>query len=136
MASPENPASPVPAGAYLEHAAFRVRDIHWHIRFFEALFGWRVRQVDGDDANPKQVWIGGLQLMAAPDFDGFEGRVNHLGVRCGNVDAAMAIAYGFEGVRADPRGRNWLTLPEGFVVELLPASENAVAIALSVHPEL
>lgn len=133
MAAPMNSASP---GAYLEHAALRVRDIHWHIRFFEVLFGWQVRQVDGDEANPRQVWLGGLQLMAAPDFDGTEGRVNHLGVRCADVEAAMAIAYTFEGVSADPRGRNWLTLPEGFVIELLPASDKAVATALFVHPEL
>lgn len=123
-------------GAYLEHAAFRVRDIGWHIRFFEALFGWQVRQVEGDAAAPKQAWIGGMQLIAMPDFDGTEGRVNHLGVRCADVEAAMAIAYSFEGVTADPRGRNWLTLPEGFVVELLPASEKAVAAALKIHPEL
>ena len=59
-----------PPRAYLEHAALRVRDIGWHIRFFEALFGWTIRQVDGDAASPRQVWIGGLQLIAAPAFDG------------------------------------------------------------------
>lgn len=122
--------------AYLEHVAIRVRDLGWHIRFFEQVFGWKVRQIDGDEAKPKQVWIGGMQLMAVPDFDGAEGRVNHIGVRCENVDAAMETAYGFEGVRADPRGRNWLVLPEGFVVELLPASTNAVATALTIHPTL
>ena len=125
-----------PPGAYLEHVAFRVRDLGWHIRFFEALFGWTVRQAEGDPAAPKQVWIGGMQLISTPDFDGTEGRVNHLGVRCADVEAAMAIAYAFEGVTADPRGKNWLTLPEGFVVELLPASGTAVAVALTVHPEL
>ncbi len=132
-ASPSSSASP---GAYLEHAAFRVRDIHWHVRFFEALFGWKVRQVDGDEADPRQVWIGGMQLVAAPGFDGTEGRVNHLGVRCENIDAAMGIAFGFAGVTHLDKGRNWLVLPEGLVIELLPASEKAVAIALSVHPEL
>lgn len=124
------------SGAYLEHVAFRVRDMAWHIRFFGAVLGWTVRQVDGDETNPKQVWLGGAQLIAAPDFDGTEGRANHIGVRCADVEAAMAAAYAFEGVTADVRGRNWLRLPEGFIVELLPASPRAVSTALTIHPEL
>jgi len=125
-----------PPRAYLEHAALRVRDIGWHIRFFEALFGWTIRQVDGDAASPRQVWIGGLQLIAAPAFDGAEGRVNHLGVRCENVEAAIAIARGFEGVTALEKGPNWLVLPDGLIVELLPASSAAVAVAATIHPEM
>lgn len=124
------------AAGYLEHVAFRVRDIAWHIRFFSAVLGWQVRQIDGDEAAPRQVWLGGAQLIAAPEFDGTEGRANHIGVRCADVEAAMEAAYAFEGVTADPRGKNWLTLPEGFVVELLPASARAVTTALTVHPEL
>ncbi|MBK9082739.1 MAG: VOC family protein [Rhizobiales bacterium] len=125
-----------PPRAYLEHVAVRVRDIGWHIGFFEALFGWTVRQVDGDSASPRQVWIGGLQLMAAPAFDGAEGRVNHLGVRCENVEAAIAIARGFAGVTALEKGPNWLVLPEGLIVELLPASDAAVAAAVRIHPQM
>ena len=125
-----------PTRAYLEHVAVRVRDIHWHIRFFEAVFGWTVRRTDGDAANPVQVWIGGMQLVADPAFDGTEGRMHHLGVRCENVDQAMATAYSFEGVTHLDRGREWLVLPEGMIVELLPASEAAVVTALSVHPTL
>lgn len=122
--------------AYLEHVAFRVRDLGWHVRFFEHVLSWKVRQVDGDEANPRQVWLGGLQLIAATDFDGAEGRVNHIGVRCADVEAVMAAAYAFEGVTADPRGKNWLVLPEGFIVELLPASLRAASAALAIHPEM
>jgi glyoxylase I family protein len=121
---------------YLEHVAVRVRDLGWHIRFFGSVLGWTVRQVEGDEADPQQVWMGGLQLIAATGFDGSEGRVNHIGVRCADVDAAMAAAYAFAGVSADPRGRNWLVLPEGFIVELLPASPRAVASALTITPEM
>lgn len=122
--------------AYLEHVAIKVRDIHWHRTFFQTVFGWQVRQMDGEENAPRQLWLGGIQLIAAADFDGDEGRVNHIGVRCEDVDAAMAAAYAMAGVTADPRGRNWLRLPEGFVVELLPASEQAVTTALTIHPNL
>jgi glyoxylase I family protein len=126
----------LPTRAYLEHTAFRVKNIRWHIRFFETVFGWKVRQIEGDEANPRQVWIGGTQLMAAPDFDGTEGRVNHVGVRCENVDNAIAAAFTFDGVSHLDKGRQWLVLPEGFIVELLPASQAAVATALTIHPEM
>ncbi|MGL4975260.1 MAG: VOC family protein [Bosea sp. (in: a-proteobacteria)] len=122
--------------AYLEHTAFRVRDIHWHIRFFQTVFGWTIRQIDGDATDPKQVWIGGMQLMAAPDFDGSEGRVNHVGIRCEDVDRAVAVAFTFEGVTHLAKGRQWLVLPEGMIVELLPASESAVVTALSIDPQM
>jgi hypothetical protein len=130
------PLSTIPIRAYLEHTAFRVKDIGWHIRFFESVFGWTVRKIDGDEADPKQVWIGGMQLMAAPAFDGAEGRVNHVGVRCENVENAITAALSFEGVTHLDKGREWLVLPEGFIVELLPASEIAVTTALSIHPEM
>jgi hypothetical protein len=122
--------------AYLEHVAFRVKDIAWHIRFFKTVLGWKVREIEGDEAHPRQVWIGGAQLIAAADFDGAEGRVNHMGVRCANVEAAVDAAYGFAGVTHLKKGRNWLMLPEGFVVEILPATHKAVATAETLHPDL
>lgn len=129
-------ATPSAAGAYLEHAAIFVRDLPWHVRFFEAVCGWRVRQIDGEADAPRQVWLGGAQLIAAPGFDGAEGRVNHIGVRCADVEAAIAAALAFEGVGHLAKGRNWLTLPEGLIVELLPASAAAVGVALTVRPDL
>ncbi len=125
-----------PVCGYLEHVAVRVRDIHWHIRFFETVFGWQVRQTEGDPVHPLQVWIGGIQLVADPAFDGIQGRVHHLGIRCESVDRAMTIAYAIDGVTHLERGRQWLVLPEGLIVELLPASNTAVTTALSVHPTL
>jgi predicted enzyme related to lactoylglutathione lyase len=123
-------------GSYLEHAAFKVRDMDWHIRFFSEVFGWKVRKVDGDAVAPRQVWLGGAQLMADPGFDGTEGRVNHIGIRCADMEAAITAALAHEGVSHLEKGRHWLVLPEGFIVELLPASPRAVATALMVHPEL
>lgn len=123
-----------PKKAYLEHVAFKVRDIHWHVRFFREVLGMTPRDVDGDVECPRQVWtFGGLQLMADPDFEGPEGRFAHLGVMCEDVDAAIAAAQGF-GVSHLEKGANWLVLPDGLIVELLAASPGAVEAALAVNP--
>ena len=42
--------------AYLEHVAIWVKDIHWHIRFFEDVFGMTMREVDGTVEEPRQYW--------------------------------------------------------------------------------
>jgi catechol 2,3-dioxygenase-like lactoylglutathione lyase family enzyme len=121
--------------SYVEHVAIRVRDIGWHIRFFREALGMTVREFDGPTGNPKQVWIvGGVQLMADPEFAGPEGRLAHLGVMTEDLEAALAAAYAWDGVKALPQGRNWLALPDGLCVEILPATGNAVAAVLAVDP--
>lgn len=123
-----------PSKAYLEHVAFKVKDIQWHIRFFREVLGMTLRDVDGDAESPRQVWtFGGLQLMADPNFEGPEGRFAHLGLMCEDVDAAIAAAQGF-GVSHLDKGANWLVLPDGLIVELLAASTGAVKAALAVNP--
>jgi catechol 2,3-dioxygenase-like lactoylglutathione lyase family enzyme len=120
--------------AYLEHVAIRVKDIHWHIRFFQEVLGMTMRDMDGTPENPRQHWtLGGMQFIAAPDFAGPEGRLAHLGVMCEDLEAALAAAQAF-GVTEMPQGRNWLRLPDGLAVELIQASPGAVARALAVNP--
>ncbi|MBL6945193.1 MAG: VOC family protein [Rhodospirillales bacterium] len=120
--------------AYLEHIAFRVRDIAWHQRFFGELFGLTVRDVDGDPDNPAQVWLtGGLQLVADPDFVAPEGRFHHLGFMAENADEAIARAKTL-GATEHEKGPNWVSLPDGVVVEILQANGDAVAQALAVNP--
>jgi catechol 2,3-dioxygenase-like lactoylglutathione lyase family enzyme len=121
--------------SYVEHVAVRVKDIDWHIRFFRDALGMPIREVDGPGDNPRQIWtIGGMQLVADPDFDGPEGRLAHLGVMTEDLDAALAAAYAWEGVSALPQGRNWLALPDGLCVELIQATDNAVASVLAIDP--
>lgn len=121
--------------AYLEHVAIWVKDIHWHIEFFRDVLGMTMREVDGDAANPRQVWtLGGMQFIAAPEFAGPEGRLAHLGVMCEDVDASIDVAHRF-GVTEMPQGRNWLRLPDGLAVELMQAQPAAcVAQALAINP--
>jgi catechol 2,3-dioxygenase-like lactoylglutathione lyase family enzyme len=123
-----------PNKAYLEHVAFKVKDLHWHIRFFREVLGMTLRDVDGDAGSPRQAWtFGGLQLVADPDFEGPEGRFAHLGVMCEDVDAAIAAAEKF-GVSHLGKGANWLVLPDGLIVELLPSSPGSVNAALAINP--
>ncbi|UEP26111.1 VOC family protein [Burkholderia ambifaria] len=121
--------------AYLEHVAIWVKDIHWHIRFFEDVLGMTMREVDGTVDAPRQYWtLGGLQFIHAPGWDGPEGRLGHLGVMCEDLEAALTAAQAY-GVTDLPQGRNWLRLPDGLVVELIQATPaSCVAQALAINP--
>ncbi|WJN79421.1 VOC family protein [Burkholderia anthina] len=121
--------------AYLEHVAIWVRDIRWHIRFFEEVLGMTLREVDGTLDAPRQYWtLGGLQFIHAPEHDGPEGRLAHLGVMCEDLEAALAAARRFD-VTEMPQGRNWIRLPDGLAVELIQARPaSCVAQALAINP--
>lgn len=120
--------------SYVEHVAVWVKDIHWHIRFFREVLGMTMREVDGPADAPRQYWtLGGMQFIAAPDFEGPEGRLAHLGIMVEDLEAALEEAKGW-GVKELPQGRNWLRLPDGLAVELIQASGNAVAEALAINP--
>jgi catechol 2,3-dioxygenase-like lactoylglutathione lyase family enzyme len=121
--------------AYLEHVAIWVKDIQWHIGFFENVLGMTMREVDGTREEPRQYWtLGGLQFISAPQHDGPEGRLAHLGVMCEDLEAALAASQAF-GVTEMPQGRNWLRLPDGLAVELIQAKPaTCVAQALAINP--
>jgi len=120
--------------AYLEHVAIFVRDIHFHIRFFEEVLGMTMREVDGTPEAPRQYWtLGGMQFIAMPDFAGPEGRLAHLGVMCEDLEGALAAAHRFDA-KEMPQGRNWLRLPDGLAVEFIQARGDAVGRALAIDP--
>ncbi len=129
---------PSSTSSYVEHVAIRVRDIHWHIRFFSEVLGHTLREVDGTPDNPRQYWtLGGMQFMATPDFaappSNDAGWLAHLGIMVDDLEAALTAAQAF-GVKALPQGRNWLQLPDGLAIELMQASPGAVRQALAVNP--
>lgn len=123
-----------PNSSFVEHVAFRVRDIAWHIRFFREALGMPVRELDGSFDKPRQVWlVGGIQLIADPSFAGPEGRLGHLGVMTENLEAALAEVRRW-GVTQLPQGHNWVALPDGLNLELIQASGDSVAQILAVNP--
>ncbi len=124
--------------SYVEHVAVRVKDIHWHIRFFREVLGMTVREIDGPADAPRQYWtIGGMQLMSTPGFEAppsnDAGWLAHLGIMVADLEGALNAAQGW-GVKALPPGRNWLQLPDGLAIELIQARGNSVAEALAVKP--
>ncbi|OXJ26336.1 glyoxalase [Burkholderia sp. HI2714] len=121
--------------AYLEHVAVFVRDIHWHIRFFEEVFGMTMREVDGTTEAPRQYWtLGGMQFIHQPDFSGPEGRLAHLGIMCEDVEASLAAARRYD-VQPMPQGANWLRLPDGLAIEFIQAKPaRCVGQALAINP--
>jgi len=120
--------------AYVEHVAIWVKDIQWHIRFFDEVLGMTLREVQGTLDSPSQYWtLGGMQFIARPDFAEPEGRLGHIGVMCEDLEAAIVAAQPF-GVTAMAQGRNWLRLPDGLALELIQASPGSVAQALSINP--
>jgi catechol 2,3-dioxygenase-like lactoylglutathione lyase family enzyme len=119
--------------AYVEHAAIRVRDLEWHIRFFRDVLGMTLRD-DRRGQVPSQVWtVGGVQLIADPEFDGPEGRLAHLGVMVEDEAAVLREAAAW-GITTLPQGPNWLRLPDGLCIEILQATGTAVADALAIDP--
>ena len=121
--------------AYVEHVAIRVKDIDWHVDFFREVLGMTIREeVGGDGSARRQVWtIGGLQLIADPDFAGPEGRLAHLGIMVEDQAAVLREAQQW-GVKELPQGSNWLALPDGLNVEILQATGNSVSQALAIDP--
>ncbi len=119
--------------AYVEHAAIRVRDIEWHIRFFRDVLGMTLRD-DRRGETPSQVWtVGGVQLIADPTFDGPEGRLAHLGIMVEDQAEVLREAAAWK-VTELPQGQNWLQLPDGLCIEILQATGTAVADALAIDP--
>lgn len=124
--------------AYVEHVAIRVRDIHWHIRFFREVLGMEMREVDGPESDPRQYWTtGGLQFVATPDFQATPsndaGWLAHLGIMVDDLEPAITAAMA-RGATPLPQGPNWLQLPDGLAVELIQAAPGSVRQALSVQP--
>lgn len=119
--------------SYLEHVAYRVQDIQWHLRFFKEALGMSIVNIDGAPDEPKQVWMaGGLQLVVEPHFEGPEGRMAHIAIMTEDLEAALQEVYAWE-VTESPKGRNWIELPDGLLLELVQAKENSVARLLTVE---
>jgi len=121
--------------AYVEHVAIWVKDIRWHIRFFEDVLGMTMREIDGTPDAPRQYWtLGGLQFIHAPQHDGADGRLAHLGVMCEDLEEALSAAKAY-GVTEMQQGPNWLRLPDGLALELIQARPaSCVGQALALNP--
>lgn len=105
----------------LNHTALYVRNLEWHIKFFNAALGMTVKQEQSTAAGTRQVWLdGGLQLIHDPEYDEGEGRLAHLGIMTDDLDKSVAEAV-TNGAFLLPTQKTWVRLPEGVVIELMQA---------------
>ncbi len=120
--------------AYLDHAAFRVRDLAPHIAFFRDVLGMTITKFDGPADKPTQVWLlGGLQIVEDAAFSGPEGRFGHLGLICADVPAAIEGARAHGGT-STAKGAHWVEMPDGTLLEFLPDTRNSVATVRGLDP--
>jgi hypothetical protein len=120
--------------SYVEHVAIHVKDVPWHIRFFYEALGMPVYRLQGPEDSPQQAWtVGGIQLVAQGEGAETTSLVGHIGVVTENLEEAIRAVTAW-GARETPKGRHWLQLPEGLVIELIQAHGNSVAEALAVNP--
>lgn len=106
--------------AYIDHAAVFVSDLDWHVKFFDEVLDMKVKKTSEPGAALRQVWLeGGVQLIAAPNFAGPEGRLAHIGLFVDDLDTARERAHA-RGAKEMPQGKYWFSLPDGLCVEMMP----------------
>lgn len=102
--------------ACLDHVAVYVDDLHWYIHFFEHTLGFKERKRDEQDGILKQVWLdGGIQLIEETS----EKQMAHIGITVPDLLETLRKMQTFN-LKELPKGANWLELPNGLVIELIP----------------
>ncbi|MBS7009385.1 VOC family protein [Anaerostipes sp.] len=119
--------------SYLEHMALRVTDLDWHIDFFKEVFDMPVRMQLGEVPNRK-VWLhAGIQLNEVPDFEGAEGRADHMGIMTEDIERVLEKAYA-RGVKELPQGHNWFALPSGICIEVIAGKNDVLREIIEKEP--
>ena len=100
----------------IDHSCMIVSDIDWYLRFFQEACGMSVSK-----SIPEQgkYWMAeGIQINKG-EAGGVQG-VDHIGLGCTDLEAQLDRIYAFPEVKALPQGRQWVLLPEGQVLEIVP----------------
>lgn len=121
--------------SYLEHMALRVKDLDWHVNFFKDVFDMPVRMELGQKPERK-IWLhAGIQLNEVLDFSGPEGRADHLGIMAEDVQNVLKKAKEW-GCTTLPQGENWIQLPEGICIEVIPGKNEVLKEIIEKKPWL
>lgn len=119
--------------AYLEHTAIFVKDIRWHMHFFEKTMQLTERKRKEENGELQIVWLhGGIQLVAVAE-EKAQGALAHLGIMVDDLDAVLEEVYKFD-VTEMPQGHNWMTLPDGLSLEIMQASLGVVQEIRAIDP--
>ncbi len=105
--------------AKFDHYCIRVdrKEYDAAIAFFKDVFGLEVTKDNVLPNGNRQCWIDFLQMNEV-DFDGPEGRHDHLSLAVEDRDQVIALLKEKYGAEEMPQGFNWLRLPNGFCFEL------------------
>lgn len=108
---------------WVEHVAVRVIDFDWHVHFFRDIMRLPYTEELVDDQGVvQQIWLGGMQIQRAEDFEAAppsQQRLSHVGILVDDREATLARALAIEGVELFEDKEDWFILPEGLVVELV-----------------
>lgn len=119
--------------AYIEHAAYFVRDLDFYVSFFQDVFGMEVTRQRVNPTGLREVWLsGGVQLVESGEDQNSDGRAAHLALIVDDLEAARekALARGCSELPS----HHWVQMPDGLKLELFTAKEGAIA-ALQALPK-
>lgn len=105
--------------AKFDHYCIRVdrKEYDTAIALFREAFGLEVTKDNVLPNGNRQCWIGFLQINEV-DFDGPEGRHDHLSLAVEHREQTIAVLKEKYGAKEMPQGAHWLRLPSGFCFEL------------------
>ena len=116
--------------AYIDHAAYAVRDLDWHRRYFREVLGMEEEKSRVSPEGLGQVWFyGGVQLCESRETLP-AGQAHHLSLVVDDLETVRRLALEW-GCEADSRP-GWLRLPEGLWLELFEAREGAISALLDL----
>lgn len=110
--------------AYIDHAAYKVENLDWYIRFFSEVFSMEVyRTVEADGL--RKVWlVGGVQLCEQKQLCAEDGRTDHLCLIVDDLEDAREKALA-RGCAPMPK-HHWFKMPDGLRIEMFPALPGVV----------
>lgn len=111
--------------AYLEHVAYLVDDLAWHLQFFQEVYDMTpYREVVHEDGT-RDIWLeGGIQLRSVIGKAPETGKCHHLCLIVDDLEAARTRALAL-GCTEMPK-HHWVCTPEGTRVEMFTAAPGAV----------
>lgn len=111
--------------AYIDHAAYYVRDLASTAEIFQKAFGMTVTRIRENPDGRRELWLsGGVQLCEKPDFTQDDGRCAHLSLLVEDLEQARSAALA-AGCTPLPK-HHWVRLPDGLQLELFAAKSGVI----------
>lgn len=111
--------------AFVDHAAYFVKDTDFDTHFFTEVLGFTVREIRGEKPAQRVFLNGGIQLIQDTDAAERDPLDGHLGIICEDREEVLKRAAKMN-IEVLPKGSNWLRLPDGLILEILQAKPGSV----------